>query len=244
MGNLFFSKIRTFIPKSLRIFILNQFIYPRIGKVKAYDFFSLKPISSKWGEDRGTPIDRYYIEMFLLENAETIKGRVLEIGDNFYTTKYGGNKVTVSEILHADNDNPKATYVGSLVNIPQIPSDYFDCIICTQTLQVIPELDCAINTLNRILKKGGVLLVTVPGISQIYYDKKNRWYDYWRFTINLALMLFSKVFDHENIHVKAYGNVLSSISFLHGLAKEELTNEQLDYNDENYQMLISIKAVK
>lgn len=244
MGNIFSNNMKTFIPKSLRTLILRQLIYPRIGKVKAYDFFSAKPISSKWGEDRGTPIDRYYIEKFLFENAELVRGRVLEIGDNYYTIKYGGNKVTVSEILHADNDNPKATYIGSLVDIPQIPSDYFDCIICTQTLQVIPELECAINTLYRVLKNGGVLLVTVPGISQIYYDTKDRWHDYWRFTKNLALMFFRKSFNQENIHVEAYGNVLSSISFLHGLAMEELTNEQLDYHDENYQMLISVKAVK
>ncbi|MGB2696377.1 MAG: class I SAM-dependent methyltransferase, partial [Candidatus Zixiibacteriota bacterium] len=50
---------------------------------------ALSPISRQFGFDRGKPIDRYYIENFLNENKHFIRGRVLEIGDNSYTKKYG-----------------------------------------------------------------------------------------------------------------------------------------------------------
>ena len=39
-------------------------------------------------------------------------------------------------------------------------------------------------------------------------------------------------------------NVLSTIAFLHGLADDELTQEELDCADEEYQLLLSAKAVK
>jgi len=238
------KSIKQKIPKKIRLSVFRFFQNPQVGKVQNNNLFSVKPISESFGEDRGIPIDRYYIEKFLNENSADIKGRVLEIGEDVYTIKYGGEKVIKSEILHASGDNPKATYVGDLTNIPQIPSETYDCIILTQTLQLIADLDSAVNTLYRILKKGGVLLISVPGISQIYVDKKNRWPDYWRFTVHSARWLFSKKFESGNIIVKSFGNVLTSIAFLHGLAMEELNSEVLDYNDDKYQMLITIKAIK
>ena len=74
----------------------------------------VKPVSRYWGYDRGQPIDRYYIEKFLAANAEHIRGRVLEIGDKSYTRQYGGEHVTVSDVLHVIEGNPAATIVGDL----------------------------------------------------------------------------------------------------------------------------------
>jgi SAM-dependent methyltransferase len=236
--------LKSVLPKKLRLFIFRRMLYPPINRVKSYHLLSTEPVCTNWGEDRGTPIDRYYIENFLKENSDDIKGRVLEIGDNYYTKKFGNNKVTLSEILHADRSNPNAAYIGDLADIPQIPSDTFDCVILTQTLQLIPDLSSAVNTLYRILKKDGVVLVTVPGISKIYIDKQKQWPDYWRFTINSMKFLFNEKFSNENIIVKSYGNVLASIAFLHGMALEELKKEELEYLDDAYQLIIGLKAVK
>ena len=41
-----------------------------------------KPVSDHWGWDRGTPVDRYYIEQFLAEHAADVRGRVLEVKDS------------------------------------------------------------------------------------------------------------------------------------------------------------------
>src|SRR5690606_934116 len=126
------KSIKQKIPKKIRLSVFRFFQNPQVGKVQNNNLFSVKPISESFGEDRGIPIDRYYIEKFLNENSADIKGRVLEIGEDVYTIKYGGEKVIKSEILHASGDNPKATYVGDLTNIPQIPSETYDCIILTQ----------------------------------------------------------------------------------------------------------------
>jgi hypothetical protein len=70
------------------------------------------PISRHFGYERGMPIDRYYIEQFLAEHAGDIRGRVLEIGDDSYTRQFGGDQVTVRDVLHVTEGNPLATFVG------------------------------------------------------------------------------------------------------------------------------------
>ena len=105
----------------------------------------------------------------------------MEIADNIYTIKHGGNNVLHSDILHIHEGHPKATIIADLTDAPQIKDNTYDCIILTQTLQYIYEYKKAVETCYRILKPGGVLLVTVPGISQI---EKGEWYKYWCFTFS------------------------------------------------------------
>lgn len=209
-----------------------------LGKLERID-----PVSILFGYDRGKPIDRYYIENFLLHHKLDIHGRVLEVGDN-NTKRFGGNQVKQSDILHAIEGNPSATIVADIAHADNIPSNTFDCIILTQTLQFIYDLSAAVNHLYRILKPNGVLLITIPGISQISRYDMDRWGDYWRFTTSSAQRLFEEEFSSESVEVKAYGNVLAATTFLYGLAVEDLKSEQLDYHDPDYQMLIAVRAVK
>jgi len=204
----------------------------------------LEPVSRVFGLDRGKPIDRYFIENFLARRAEDIHGHVLEIGDNTYTVQFGGAKVSQSDVLHATPGNPKANIIADLTSAHQIPSDTFDCIILTQTLQYIFDPKAAIGTLYRILKPGGVLLVTVPGISQISRYDMDRWGDYWRFTTLSTRGLFEEVFPSGSVETNAHGNVFVAIAFLHGLAAEELTKRELDYLDPDYEVIITVRAVK
>jgi len=56
------------------------------------------PISANYGFDRGTPIDRYYVDKFFTARRHRITGRVLEIQTRDHTRKYGA-AVTVSDTL-------------------------------------------------------------------------------------------------------------------------------------------------
>ena len=237
--------VKPLVPISIRRWIreqqrrLSRWPPPRFGSLRR-----LQPISRVFGFDRGLCIDRYYIDQFLSAHASDTQGRVLEIGDGTYTRKYGGDRVTKSDVLHAVEGNPKATIVADLTSAGHIPSNTFDCIICTQTLQFIYDVRAAIRTPYRILKPGGVLLATFPGISQISRYDMDRWGDYWRFTTLSAKRLFEEVFPPENVESRAYGNVLIAIAFLHGLAVEELRQKELDYHDPDYEVLICVRAVK
>jgi SAM-dependent methyltransferase len=204
----------------------------------------LTPVSSVFGFDRGEPIDRHYIAAFLQKNCGDIRGRVLEIGDATYTRQYGGGKVVKSDVLHVTAGQPEATLVGDLATGYGIPPDCFDCIILTQTLPFIYEVKEALGHACRALKPGGVLLATFPGISQISRFDMDRWGDFWRFTTASALRLFGELFGEENVEVQSHGNVLAACAFLHGLAGHELSREELDHNDPDYQLLITVRAVK
>lgn len=218
-------------------------VRPPVGKVDFGDLAKLKPISREFGYDRGLPVDRYYIERFLESNANCIRGRVLEIGDNTYTRQFGGHAVTASDVLHVTKGNPMATYVGDLTSADHLPSGHFDSIILTQTLQFIFGTPKAVNTLYRILKPGGVLLVTVPGISKIPQDAWGA-LCCWSFTHISIRKLFEASFSPDRITVETFGNVLCAVAFLHGLATDELSDDELNYHDPLYQVLITMKAVK
>lgn len=207
-------------------------------------FARVKPISSKFGMDRGTSLDRFYIMCFLQENKDVIYGHVLEIGDDSYTKKIGGIAVIKSDVLHVCEGNKKATIIADLTAAPQIPSASFDCIILTQTLQFIYDFKAAIRELHRILKPGGVLLVTVSGISQISRYDMDRWGEFWRFTDKSAHDIFAEEFGFGQVDVCTYGNVKIATAFLQGLAVEDLCKKDFEFNDKDYQVIISVKAMK
>ena len=58
------------------------------------------------------------------------------------------------------------------------------------------------------------------------------------------MRLFEESFPAANFRVEAQGNVLAAISYLHGIATEELSQEELDYHDPYYQLSIALRAVK
>ena len=219
-------------------------VWPPVGWVRFGDLRRLNPISSDYGNSRGLEIDRYYIEKFLAEYAGDVHDHVLEIKHDTYTKKYGQDRVTKSDVLHPVEGNPDATIVADLTKADHLPSNCYDAIIFTQTLQVIYDIRTVAATLYRILKPGGVLLATASGMAQLSLEDFDTWGEYWRFTSLSARLLFEETFSAGNVTVRSYGNVLAAISFLEGLAAEDLKQRELDAVDRGYEVLIAIRAVK
>lgn len=206
------------------------------------DGHRIEPISNFMGTERGTPIDRYYIEQFLKANRRFIKGAVLEIAESDYSKKFDSG-VTSFEVLHVSADNPEATIVGNLTDSSSLPEGNIDCFICTQTFNFIFDLNAAVKGAFKLLKPRGVLLGTVAGISQISRFDMERWGDYWRFTdLSIKKLLEAEFSETE---VKTFGNILAAKAFLDGVTVEELPDKTLlDVSDENYQLIIAFKAEK
>jgi SAM-dependent methyltransferase len=202
----------------------------------------VKPVSRQFGLDRGTPIDRYYIEKFLKDNESLIQGRVLEIGDNAYTKKYGRN-ITQSDVLNAVPGGG-VTIVGDLATGLNIPRSAFDCIILTQTIQCIYDVKSALKHAIGALKPGGTLLLTASGISQISRYDMDRWGEYWRFTDKSLKMLLTEILPDGLMDVRPHGNVAVAKAFLDGLAFDELDRQALDYQDDDYQVVLTAKLQK
>jgi len=111
-------------------------------------------------------------------------------------------------------------------------------------LPFIRDPQAAVQTLHRIVAPGGAVLTTVPGISQIDRHEMERWGDYWRFTSLSARLLFESAFGAEHVTVEVHGNVLAATALLYGLAREELTDAELQARDPDYEVIIAIRAVK
>jgi SAM-dependent methyltransferase len=207
------------------------------------DLRRVTPIDPNWGFERGTPVDRFYVQRFVGAHAGDIRGRVLEIAAPDYTTRFGTGVERV-DILMAKEGNPEATIVGDLTDAPQIPSDAFDCAIVTQTLQFVWDVRAALATLHRILAPGGVLLATVPGITKISPPEDEEYGEWWHYTVRSARRLAEESFGEGNVRAEAYGNVLSATALLYGLAVSDLRPEELDARDRLYEVTIGICAVK
>ena len=211
---------------------------------EALGLTGLEPVSRMYGADRGKPVDRWYIERFLAAHTADVRGRVLEVAETTYTQWYGGDEVTSSDVLHAAPGNPDATIVGDLATGEGLPSEAFDCFIMTQTLHVIYDIAGAVRGTCDLLAPDGVLLATIPGISQISPDGRLDWGDWWRFTTDSARRLFGDIYGAENVEVEANGNVLAAACFLYGFAAEELSEAELAHRDPDYELLMTIRAVK
>jgi SAM-dependent methyltransferase len=207
------------------------------------DLRRVTPIDPNWGFERGTPIDRVYVESFVGGHAVDIRGRVLEIAAPDYTTRFGTGVEKV-DILMGREGNPLATIVADLTNAPQIPDDSFDCAIVTQTLQFVYDVRSAFATLHRVLAPGGVLLATVPGLTKISPPEDEEWGEWWHYTSRSAKRLAEEAFGTGNVDVTAYGNVLSAAGFLYGLAASDLRPEELEARDRLYEVIVGIRAVK
>jgi SAM-dependent methyltransferase len=240
-----------------------------------------EPQSRRFGIERGLPIDRYYIEQFIRhfggEEAplgEGIRGRVLEVAERLYVRgpeAFAAHiaarplppvlpQVDHADVLDLSPRNLEATIVADLAgDAPEIPSDAFDCVICTQTLQFIYDYRAAVRTLRRVVRPGGVILATLPGISQVctpelavhrdlqeedFPPGVKRPVDRWRFTAHGARDLFEEAFGDSEIVVESYGNALSAAGFLQGLSVRDLTAEELDRRDPDYPVVVGICAVR
>ena len=199
------------------------------------------PISDSWGYDRGQPIDRYYINSFLGEHRRDIRGDVLEVRENLYVDRYGTD-ISRSDVLDIDPDNARATMTADLAQPGSLPLEKFDCIVLTQTLQYVSDVPVAVQNLRGALRPNGVLLVTVPGANR--GDEDPRCPSLWSFTEAGCTQLFTTQFGDANVDVQAYGNVLTSMAFLTGLAREELKPEELDVHDVRFPVIVAVRAVR
>jgi len=223
---------------------------PQPGQVNWGDLRRTTPISRHFGEDRpaagqlrGQAIDRHYVNAFLSRHCEDIAGEVIEIGEPLYTRLFGADRVTRSEVLHVHEVNPQATIIADLADAPQLADCAYDCAIVTQTLHLIYEAPSAVRTLARILRPGGSLLLTVPGITPVPNGTEWAGTWHWAFTQYSVRRMLTEAFGHAP-EVESMGNVMAATAFLHGLSIGELESADLDSHDPDFPLIIAARIVK
>lgn len=215
---------------------------PPIGKIDMGDLARIAPISSGFGYKRGKPVDRYYIENFLAANRSQITGRVLEFGDSSYSKLYGSN-ISRQDVLNLLPGRQESTIAGDVTVLGTLPEAAFDCILFTQTLQLIYDMPAALAGLHRSLKPGGALLATMPGITPVDPGSwEGDWF--WSLTRQSAERLFASEFGTANIEVGAHGNAFAATCFLQGIALEDIDQSWLEPLDVAYPVVITVKVVR
>lgn len=212
-------------------------LYRNCHPLKTENFLKdTEPTSRLYGNERGTPVDRYYIEKFLLEESKKIRTddmRILEVGEDTYSRRFFSN--STYDILDYTK-GMDLTVEGT------IPENCYDVFIATQVFHQIYQVKAAINGARRLLKSGGVLLATVCGT--IVKPARNDEYEhYWGFTVPAITNLMKEVFDGE-LQIQSYGNAAVATAFVQGVAAEELSMSVLEENDTDYPICISIFARK
>ncbi len=217
---------------------------PPPGRVDLGDLGGTEPVSRSFGGDRGTPLDRHYIEGFLARHAGDVRGQVLEVGESLYTGRFGADRVAKATVVDApESGNGRADILADLATGDGIPSGSFDCVILTQTLHMIFDVRGVLATVHRALRPGGICLATVPGISQIdAADGPDKWF--WLMTQTAARLVFAERFGADGVEVEVHGNVLAATAFLQGLALEEISPADLDRSDPLYPVITAVRARK
>ena len=186
-----------------------------------------EPYERKYGMRLGRAVDRIYIDSFLERHGDDIAGDVLEILDSVYTRRFGGSRVRRADVLDASPSATAVTVRGNLETGEGLPREAYDCFICTQTLSLIYDLPSAAAHAHALLKPGGVLLVTVPGISQQADPDQEEFPDYWRFTKRSLHRLLAEAFGEDNVAVSAHGTVVATASFLYGVPADQVDPDLL-----------------
>jgi SAM-dependent methyltransferase len=177
----------------------------------------------RWGYERGTPVDRWYIRRWLQGQARHVRGHALEVKEDLYASELGAATV---EVLDIDEANPRATLIADLCDAAALPRAQYDAAVVTQTLQFVADPAAAVRHLVAALRPGGSLLLSVPCLSRVDGPA-----DRWRWTPAGLRELLEECVPGTSREVDGLGNGLAGRAFLFGLAVEDLPPRALEVQD-------------
>lgn len=209
---------------------------PRWGNLRR-----LTPFSENWGSDRGTAISRYYLHRFLTQHAHQITGDVLEIQGTAFTRRFGSQVRTSHSIDLFPQFKP--TYLCDLAAADIIPSNMYDCFLLPNTLHGLRDIRGCMRHMLRVLKPGGVILATAS-LFEPLMPLETPYPDCWRLTAAGWSELAAELWPGHDCEIDGYGNCLAAVAALYGLAYEELTTSELEYQDDRYPIAVTIVCRK
>jgi SAM-dependent methyltransferase len=212
-------------------------VAPARGAIDFGDLARRMPICPRFGFSRGTPIDRYYLRRFVDEVRGEVRGEVLEIGGNLIDRRaYGFGGVTAFHALELA-PGPGVSIVGDAHAPEVIAPESFDAILAFNVLEHCAAPWVVAANIHRWLRPGGKAYCMVPSVQRVHRFPD----DYWRPMPQGMERLFS-MFRHRRLHV--YGNPMTAVAALHGVAAEELRAQDLDATHPDYPVTTCIVAEK
>ncbi len=199
-----------------------------------------EPVSRAFGVDRGTAIDRHWIEAFLAMHASPAAGAILEAGGTTYSQRYYPN-MAAHEMEIAVQTKPNGVVCDLEVGNRALERR-FDVMVATQLFNFIFDVRAALANSAAMLRPGGLLVGSVAGITQVSRFDADRWGHYYSFTEQSWRRLLAQHF--KDVTVETRGNVDTACAFLNGLCVEELDPALLVEHDPDYPVSVLFAARK
>lgn len=102
-----------------------------------------------------------------------------------------------------------ADVVAPSENLP-FPADVADLVLCTQVLEHVDDPAAAIREISRVLRPGGLALVSTHGVQRYHPTPV----DYWRWTASGLRKLAEDAGGFERVEVLACGGTVACLGFL------------------------------
>ncbi len=140
----------------------------------------------------------------LLKSSRFAHGKLLDVGcgkmpyKSIFLPK-------VRKYIGIDKNSDEADIRADFLKTT-IPFKSFDTILCTQVLEHAPDPQKLLAKMNKILKRGGVLILTAP-FTGYMHEVPN---DYYRYT-KYGLQYMLKETNFKVVYIRAEGNWLASI---------------------------------
>ena len=117
----------------------------------------------------------YPIIEFIDEHCNKCYGKLVDIGcGNKPYINYFEN---VDKYIGVDVANDKADIIANAKSLP-IRTGSIDVVLCNQVIEHDPEPDKIIAEIYRILKEGGILILSAPQMGRLHGEPN----DYFRYT--------------------------------------------------------------
>lgn len=107
------------------------------------------------------------------------------------------SKISCYHGLDSTPRNDSVKYICDCQNMAEVPTGGYDTAVCLEVLEHIPEPRKVLVDIERILKPGGTLILSVPHLSRIHEAPT----DYYRYTeYGLVHLLNESNFEVSAIH--------------------------------------------
>jgi SAM-dependent methyltransferase len=153
------------------------------------------------------------IVKFLRPALGRVSGRILDVGAGQSpwrawlpaSTTYQGIDVGHANEFGMDSNRPDVIYYDG--RLMPFADASFDCVLCIEVLEHSEDPQLLVSEITRVIKPGGVLLLTVPWSARQHHLP----HDYHRFTRERLQNLFAaNGFDDIDIHER--GNDIGAIA--------------------------------
>jgi SAM-dependent methyltransferase len=111
------------------------------------------------------------------------------------------------------DEGPVVDDIGSAEALPY-PNASFDLVLCTQVLEHLDQPLSALREVHRVLRPGGLALISTHGVHVFHPDPPSSGRDYWRWTHAGLERLIREAGDWTTVSVRPQGNVIACLVML------------------------------